>query len=472
MVSSATTRNRLEKIGPGEQLNSWGGPNGLNRVIDLIDALADGWVSVSATATLTSANYIADQARMRCIKYTGASSGTITIPSVEKWYWVWAVSSDVIITTGGGNTATVKAGNIASVHCDSANCYKGQDADFGGSEVTNIGTPTANASAVTKAYADGLAMAQSDLPGQNSGTLYNAVFSGGTPTSAAWRRSHPQSTSSNTGQVLKSTGTDGYPETALQWDWDAYRGTSAKTSNYTVVTTDRGKTISCTGSFTVSMTAAATLGGSFYCRVVNAGTGLITVDPNGSETITFPGQSAKTAITLVPGEAIDIFCDGANFTAEVCQAVGLCFYAYESSVPTYTISTWTTRPVSNIVINTIGVTYSTGTIQGVPPGRYIAVCQANAYGTNAFSIRLYNSTASAALLYGTVGVAENFGSSAYAEGIATINDAFDLSASSNLVLQTYSSNAVSGGGGWGGGFAGAGGAPNKYSEFRLFRVGP
>lgn len=435
MTSSATTRNRLEKIGPGEQLNSWGGPNGLNRVIDLIDALADGWVTISAAGatTLSSNNYTADQSRMRCIKYTGSSTGTLTVPSVEKWYWVWAVTSDAIVTTGGGATATVKAGSIASVHCDGADCRKGQDNDFGGSEITNIGTPTANTSAVTKAYADGLAFASTNLPGI---------------------------TASTNGQAVKSDGS------TAAWGYTGFQGFLTKTSGYTIALTDRAKIVLCNGTFTLAASSVSTLGAQYYARIINIGTGLVTFDPNSAETITFPGQSAKASCVLLPGEGIDIFSDGSSgFYATLCVKPNICLYAYETTPPSYTAATWTARVISTLSVNTIGASYSSGEIQGVPAGVYQAEFSANGAKSNSFSARLYNNTTAAVLGYSDTAQPVNAeDTSVTATGVLDIN----LSATTSLTLATYGS-AV--GGAWSVTAAG-GGAPAVAAQLRLFRVSP
>lgn len=433
MPSSATTRNRLEKIAPGEQLNSWGGPNGLNRVIDLIDAMADGWVTVSATATLTSSNYVADQARMRLIKYTGASTGTITVPSVEKWYWVRAVSADVILTTGGGATATVKAGDFAAVACDGTDCRKIQTSDFGGDEITNIGTPTANASAVTKAYADGLAFNSTDLPGITAAT---------------------------NGQAVKSNGT------AALWDYTGFQGFVTKTANYTIVLTDRATAILCNGTFTLSAASVLTLGSKFYAKIINVGTGLVTFDPNASDTITFPGYSAKTSAVLLPGEGIEIFSDGSTgFYGTVCMSPDLCLYAYESSTPSYVQSTWTDRNIANLEVNTVGATYASSVIEDVPPGVYRAEFSAIGTATNAFSARLYDNTSAAVLAYAdTANAASAESTSATARGSQDIS----LTAFTDLKVSSYSATA---GGSWSVTGAG-GGSPTVGAQLRLYRVCP
>lgn len=84
--------------------------------------------------------------------------------------------------------------------------------------------------------------------------------------------------------------------------------TQAKTGAYTVVAADRGDVIWCDGTFTLSLTAAATLGDGFSFGVVNIGTGSITIDPNASETI--DGVATKT---IAPGQSAFIVTDGANW---------------------------------------------------------------------------------------------------------------------------------------------------------------
>jgi hypothetical protein len=84
---------------------------------------------------------------------------------------------------------------------------------------------------------------------------------------------------------------------------------SNKTGAYTVVVGDLGTIINCTsGTFTVSLTAAATLGSGFNCWVWNTGTGTITIDPNGSETI-----DSRTTLVLRRGEGTQVVCDGTNW---------------------------------------------------------------------------------------------------------------------------------------------------------------
>lgn len=126
MASSPTTRNRLLKQGTGDNTNTWGDQQSSGD-FDMIDLALDGVLSltVSGNVSLSTANFVDDQARRRAIKIAAASSAaaTITIPAVEKWYLVWNVSAfdQIIASSGGGTSVTVKAGEVVPVICDATN---------------------------------------------------------------------------------------------------------------------------------------------------------------------------------------------------------------------------------------------------------------------------------------------------------------------------------------------------------------
>jgi len=88
---------------------------------------------------------------------------------------------------------------------------------------------------------------------------------------------------------------------------------SSKTAAYTVVSGDLGTIINCSGatSFTVSLTAAATLGSGFNVWVWNNTTTTamtVTIDPNSTETI-----DGVATLVLNRGEGTQIVCDGTNW---------------------------------------------------------------------------------------------------------------------------------------------------------------
>lgn len=143
MTSSATTRNRLEKQGTGDNSNTWG--TYLNGSIDLIDAALDGRTAftLSGSKTLSSANYSPDESRERFLDITGGTGGTVTIPAVEKWYIVRNASSgDVVFTTGSGATVTVKPGSLGLLVCDGTNIRAGVDQYYVNNQIAQAALST------------------------------------------------------------------------------------------------------------------------------------------------------------------------------------------------------------------------------------------------------------------------------------------------------------------------------------------
>jgi hypothetical protein len=104
-----------------------------------------------------------------------------------------------------------------------------------------------------------------------------------------------------------------------------------QTAAYTVVAGDLEKIINCTANtFTVSLTAAATLGSGFNAVIWNTGTGVITIDPNGSETI----DGLATA-TLYPNQGFQVVCNGTNWNSGDTKRLAL----YSENIPSGTFST-------------------------------------------------------------------------------------------------------------------------------------
>lgn len=87
----------------------------------------------------------------------------------------------------------------------------------------------------------------------------------------------------------------------------------AKTGSYTALATDNWTLIEASGTLTLNLTAAATLGNG-WSAVVYARAGDVTVDPNASEQV----NGATTAFIPV-GYAALIFCDGAKFLCVVAS---------------------------------------------------------------------------------------------------------------------------------------------------------
>lgn len=83
-----------------------------------------------------------------------------------------------------------------------------------------------------------------------------------------------------------------------------------KSGAYTALAADRAKLIRGTASFTLSLTAAATLGDGWFVDVL-ATTGTITIDPNGSETI-----DGSTTLAITVGQSARIRCNGTAFYSQ------------------------------------------------------------------------------------------------------------------------------------------------------------
>ncbi|MDN4982250.1 hypothetical protein QY049_03290 [Bradyrhizobium sp. WYCCWR 13022] len=84
-------------------------------------------------------------------------------------------------------------------------------------------------------------------------------------------------------------------------------------SSDTLVASDYGKTILLNNatSIALAVTAAATLGDGWYCFIQNVNTGVVTIDPNASETI----DGASTA-SIYQGEKMRLVCAGGGFVTD------------------------------------------------------------------------------------------------------------------------------------------------------------
>ena len=90
-----------------------------------------------------------------------------------------------------------------------------------------------------------------------------------------------------------------------------FNAVAAESSDYTVVSGDRGKLLSCTNTITITLVAAATAGDGFPIAIKNSGSGVVTVDGYSSETI-----NGQTTYTLYAGDMLVIACDGSNWIGQ------------------------------------------------------------------------------------------------------------------------------------------------------------
>lgn len=118
MVSSYTTRKRLEKQGVGENNNAWGGYLNLN-TFDLMDECF-GVVCVAMTtagdSTLTTQNGLSDEGRRSQIYITGTPTSNVRlfVPAVQSFYLVrnkMAGAFRVRLTNAGGTNGVDFSGS-------------------------------------------------------------------------------------------------------------------------------------------------------------------------------------------------------------------------------------------------------------------------------------------------------------------------------------------------------------------------
>lgn len=82
-----------------------------------------------------------------------------------------------------------------------------------------------------------------------------------------------------------------------------------KSATFTVQKQDIGKVFICTGTYTVALAAAAGCGNGFVFGIRNAGTGTLTVDPNGAELI-----DGASTMTIPVGWTFEFICSGTAWT--------------------------------------------------------------------------------------------------------------------------------------------------------------
>jgi len=177
-----------------------------------------------------------------------------------------------------------------------------------------------------------------------------------------------------TAGIVEQTGADAFTKREIGatagsvplWEHTLLNGVSAKSTGYTVVAGDRGKLIDCDGTFTLSLTAAATLGAGFAFAVRNSGSGTITIDPNSTEQI-----DGAATITLGAGESCLVICDGAGFKTVGRAGGGTAGTVQAGTVQAFAMNTAPTgwlkangaavsRTAYAALFNVIGTTYGGG----------------------------------------------------------------------------------------------------------------
>lgn len=212
MPSSPTPLLNVEQQAAGENLNVWGDPN-LNAALQRLTEAIAATTSVSTyPITLTSTNYVANQARNMILSCTGVG-GTVTIPGQSKLYIVRNASSGNVVITAGGVTATVASGDTVPVICDGVDCRLVSRTDFQNAVLKNVANGSSALDGVNRqqldatlaaaqAYTDATAFASASLPGQ-AGNAGKFLTTDGSNT--AWAQVFPAFVGT-TDYILTSTG--------------------------------------------------------------------------------------------------------------------------------------------------------------------------------------------------------------------------------------------------------------------------
>jgi hypothetical protein len=138
--------------------------------------------------------------------------------------------------------------------------------------------------------------------------------------------------------------------------------------NYTVTASDRNKLIDYTGTggHTLTLTAASTLGSGFEFHIRHSGSGSLTIDPNGAETI-----DGSTTIGLTASQALVVVCDGTGFKITQSRGYGTGSGSVTSVDAQRGVKTATGSPITNTgtLYGKIESVDKTGTFTALPEDR-------------------------------------------------------------------------------------------------------
>lgn len=159
-----------------------------------------------------------------------------------------------------------------------------------------------------------------------------------------------QATEQLRGYLSALLGEDGTVSTALKTLGATLSDTVALSASTTITSAHRGKVILASGTITLSLTGAATLGNGFSFSVINVGSGTVTLDPSGSETV-----NGVLTLALSPGNSCMIVCDGAGWrTIGLISNTGVApgTYGSSSAAPQITVDAQgRITAASNVALN-------------------------------------------------------------------------------------------------------------------------
>lgn len=329
MPSTATPIAKLEDQATGENAATWGTKTDNN--LELIEQMAKSVYPYSCAAsgdiTLDDTQFVANDTRRAMIRLTGSRSaaGNVVVPTRQGWWFFENLTTGgyamTIKTSAGTGVSLPASGGVYGLICDGTDVVNMDlvndtllQAELGSISAGGFYTSSSTSNAIAVAGTN-----QSYVTAESG-----KAFTPGTPLRIA-RTSDPANyymdaiTTAYSGTALDITVTDAVGSgTFSAWSISVAGGPSITsstivrrtvTTNDTVELTDNGGLIDCTtGTFTLTLPAAATAGNGFNVRVLNSGSGTITVDGDGSETIN--GAANKT---LAQYQCVHVFCNGTGW---------------------------------------------------------------------------------------------------------------------------------------------------------------
>ena len=165
--------------------------------------------------------------------------------------------------------------------------------------------------------------------------------------------------------------------------------TTTQIASYSVIDTDRAKTVVFNGSGAIScnLLQSSLAGDGFMIGVVNQGTGSVTLDPYGAETV-----DEVASKDLAPGESTFVVCDGTNwFTIGYGRSTEFQFTKLVFDISSGTPFTLTSAQAQNKLLQFIG-TATEDTVVNVP--FVVAVYYTQCSYSGAYSLTLKTASGS------------------------------------------------------------------------------
>jgi hypothetical protein len=247
------------------------------------------------------------------IVYQSLQNGNLNKnPSSEAAWWVPINLAWVATATYGAGANVVGTNGILYVSQQAGNINHDPSTDNGTWWVTS----SAGAATIASALSAGLA----SVNYEGQWNLLTGPLN--TPASV----SH----SGGTWLLLNNLANVALSEPGVTSDWQRLTGFpyEARASNTIFTGVDNGKIIEYSGTFTQTFTSAVTLGDKWAIYLMNTGTGDITLDPSGAQTI-----DGLSTLVMYPGEERIVRSNGTNLFSIVIKAFSKMFTASGTFYP-------------------------------------------------------------------------------------------------------------------------------------------